>query len=76
MCFKLNTSRVNKDDCVVMALRVMSVVSERSTQTNKNRNVCGVIMAVRAVGGSDGRADAMSTEESMTLDGRKRTTSR
>ena len=73
-CVEVNTPRVNRDDCVVMSLRVVSVVSKRSGNTNKNKTriICGVIMAVRVVGRSGGRANGMSTEGNMTLDERKR----
>ena len=71
MCFKANTLRVHKYNCVVMALRVVLVVPRLSANTNKNSNMCGVIMAARAVGESGGIADGMSTEGSMALVGRK-----
>ena len=72
MCFKANTPRSNEYECVVMALRVVLVVSMYSANTNKNKNVRGVSVAVRAVGGSGGLADGMSTEGIMALGGRNR----
>lgn len=55
-----------------MALRVVSVVPRRSTNTNKNSNGCGVLVTVRVVGENGGLADGMFTEGSMALGGRKR----
>ena len=49
----------------------MKGLSECSTSTNPNSNVYGVIVAVRAVGGSGGLAEGMSTEGSMNLVGKK-----
>ena len=48
----------------------MKGLSECSTSTNPNSNVCGVIVAVRAVGGSGGLAEGVSTEGGMDLVGR------
>ena len=74
MSLKASTPSINKYYCVDIALRVVLIVPRRSANTNSN--VCGVIVAVRAMGGSGGLVDGMSTEGSMTLGGRKRRTSR
>ena len=74
MSLKASTPSINKYYCVVIALRVVLMVPRRSANTNSN--VCGVIVAVKAVGGSGGLVDSMSTEGSMALGGRKRRTSR
>jgi len=45
----------------------MKGLSECSASPNPNSNVCGVIVAVRAVGGSGGLVDGMSAEGIMDL---------
>ena len=59
---------------VLLCCHRVLMVPRRSANTNSN--VCGVIVTVKAVGGSGWLVDSMSTEGSMVLIVRRRWSSR